>query len=781
MIEQAFILSRHWRDVANGLELVFWVATQAGPRRLRVASQEAVFFLAEEELEQAKVYLKSLANWRVEKLKLKDFDDQAVVGVYFKSQNTLRKARDCLFERGLNPLESDINPCDRFLMERFIRGSIQLPVASEQKKGSIESADLKSGDWKPLLRVVSVDIETSMQADQLYSIAVLFFDDEGERARVFLKSDSRLDDQRVQCYKDEKRLLEAFFDWLQDYDPDVLIGWNVVNFDCRVLQNLSEKHRLKCRLSRDGEAAYWQRLDDEGERWKLLLSGRVVLDGISLLKAATYRFDSFSLSHVASELLNDDKLLVGDDRGEKITELFQNDLQTLVDYNIHDCRLVWHIFEQEHLLDFSIARTKMTGLPLDRVGGSVAAFDFRYLPVLHRAGYVAPNGHMLEEIEHSPGGFVMDSTPGIYSNVLVLDFKSLYPSIIRTFYIDPLGLAKGTKQSGDAELVSGFRGGVFEKQGSLLREIIADLWRQRDKAKQDENHALSQAIKILMNSFYGVLGSGGCRFFDPRLASSITRRGHQVIQETAAYIEEKGWRVIYGDTDSVFVWLGDDCDGQQAASIGRRLAASLNQWWQQRLQKECGVYSVLEIEFETYFQRFLMPTIRGSSQGSKKRYAGLVVDGDNSELVFKGLESVRSDWTPLAKQFQYELYGRVFLNSPYREYIIETVKHLMVGDSDSLCVYRKRLRRQLDEYQKNIPPHVQAARKLQQWTGKKIRRGDWVEYVMTINGAEPATAQRSLLDRQYYLDRQLMPVADAVLGFLSDSFTSIIDDQLSMF
>jgi DNA polymerase elongation subunit (family B) len=118
-----------------------------------------------------------------------------------------------------------------------------------------------------------------------------------------------------------------------------------------------------------------------------------------------------------------------------------------------------------------------------------------------------------------------------------------------------------------------------------------------------------------MNAFYGVLGTSACRFFDPRLASSITLRGHAIMQQTRALIEAEGFDVIYGDTDSTFVWLKSAHSETAAAEIGQRLASHVNQWWQQHLQQEYGLSSALELEYENHFCRFLMPTIRGAEQG----------------------------------------------------------------------------------------------------------------------------------------------------------------------
>jgi len=240
-------------------------------------------------------------------------------------------------------------------------------------------------------------------------------------------------------------------------------------------------------------------------------------------------------------------------------------------------------------------------------------------------------------------------------------------------------------------------------------------------------------------------------------------------------IEAQGYRVIYGDTDSVFVLLGPDYAPSDSRQVGESLAASLNRWWQEIMEREFRLKSFLEIEFETHFHRFLMPTIRGAETGSKKRYAGTVQNAKGEfELIFKGLESVRSDWTPLAQSFQRELYRRVFLREPWEGFVGKTVAQLKSGVLDDQLVYRKRLRQPLAAYRRNIPPHVQAARKL-------ANPGRVIRYLITINGPEPVSARTSAIDYQHYLDRQLAPVADGILHFLGDSFARLTAKQLELY
>lgn len=778
---EGFLLSRHWRDRKDGIELEFWLSTDSGPKQLVVPGQSAVFFLPAQWRQQAQAELVSF-HYRCEASEhLRDFALQPVDTYYFQSQRALREARDHLMARNLSPFEADIAPHDRFLMERFIRGGIRYSASSASEASPLINPKMTGADYWPSLKVVSLDIETAMTGVQLYSIAVYARHSGQTLNKIFMVSADAVADD-VEVFSDERSLFLRFLQWLEDYDPDLIIGWNVVNFDCWFLEQVARKHRIAFTLGRSSDAVSWRELDQDSQRKQIIVKGRVVLDGIEVLKAATYQFESFALAAVAEKVLGDSKLIKGDDRGEKITELFWSDKNALAQYNLHDCKLVWDIFEQLGLIEFAIERSRLTGLPLDRIGGSVAAFDFRYLPLLHRRHFVAPNGHQRSEIEHSPGGLVLESRPGIYDHVLVLDFKSLYPSIIRSFQIDPLALATGTRQDLDqSRLVPGFNGAWFSRDDNLLPALIDELWQARDQAKARQNKALSQSIKIIMNSFYGVLGSAGCRFFDPRLASSITRRGHQIIRQTAEFIERSGWQTIYGDTDSVFVWLQGVKSDEQARSEGQRLASQLNRWWRDRLADEYGLQSALEIEFETHFQRFLMPTVRGSEQGSKKRYAGLISEAGAPKLIFKGLETVRTDWTRLARDFQAQLYRCIFFDQPYRDFVVATTSQVLSGQLDDQLVYRKRLRRKLHDYQRNIPPHVQAALKLEQWTGQRAARGDWVEYLITVNGAEPLAARRSAIDYQHYIDRQLAPVADGILLLIGDSFAGITARQITLF
>jgi DNA polymerase-2 len=761
-----FLLTRHWRDTPQGVELTFWMHTPEGPLRLTFPAQKAVCFIPRDSQLPANGHFERRA------LKLETLHGEPVDGLYFQQQREMQRLASQLSHSDLLLLESDIKPSDRFLMERFITASLTAEGKASQCNGHLQMTHprIRTGEALPHFRYLSLDIETDGIQGEILSIACC-----GQGIEEILMQGEAGDwenDLPIRWHASEKALLTGFLERIRSLDPDLILGWNLINFDLNYLEQRCRYHGIPFSLGRGDESATILQPQQNGQARVASIPGRVALDGIDNLKSAFWSFDSFSLGHVAGELLGRGKLIESssDEKIAEIRRLFREDRPALAAYNLEDCRLVEDIFEKTDLINFATQRALMTGLPLGRQGGSVAAFDNLYLPRMHRAGAVAYDIGAFRHDLTSPGGYVMDSQPGFYDNVLVLDFKSLYPSIIRTFLIDPYGMAF----PGD-EPVPGFHGARFARHGSILPEIIGHLWEQRDRAKRENNPSLSQAVKIIMNSFYGVLGSSGCRFYDPRLASSITRRGHEIIRRSREWIENQGYPVIYGDTDSVFVLVGPGHDERQSREIGERLAAGLNRWWKETIEREFQLPSALEIEFETHFIRFLMPTIRGSETGSKKRYAGYIRDADGEfRMRFKGLESVRSDWTPLAQNFQRELYRKIFFDQPYEEYISGLVHRLRQGGLDSELVYRKRLRRPVDEYRKNIPPHVQAARKLS-------RPGDRISYLITLNGPEPVERLESPIDYQHYIDRQLAPVADGILYFLDDSFERIVADQMALF
>ncbi len=702
-------------------------------------------------------------------LPLKSLDGEEVDCLRFASLAALRETARRIRSAAGRVYESDVYPVDRFLMEHHVKGCFEVQGTATRRGKSVEFVNprIRSADAAIALTVLSVDIETHVAGGTIYSIAC------SGTANVVLMVGQEPDTATVRFFPDEAAVLRAFLAQVAVEDPDVIVGWNVVDFDLAFIQRRCMALGVPFSMGRSTTARILP-ADPLRKRPALArVPGRVVLDVPVMLRTSFHTFREYSLDFVASEMLGKRKLVreSGAKKIAAIDQLYASDKLALAHYNLEDALLTREIFDKAAILPDLVERAKLCGHRLDRVGGSVAAFDYLYLPRLHQAGYVARDVADVPSSTLSlPGGYVMDSRPGMHENVLLFDFRSLYPSIIMTFHIDPLGLA-----SKASERISNPVGPSFARDEHILPGIIAELLAARDRAKQTNNAPLSQAIKIIMNSFYGVLGTTGCRFFAADLASTITGIGQHVLRETSAHIEQtSGCPVIYGDTDSLFVLLGAGQE-QVAAQRATGIVDEVNQWLRSQLKARFGAESVLLLQLERHFRYFFMPTIRGSTQGSKKRYCGALERDDGSlHLAFTGLESARTDWTDLAQQVQHELYMRVFTHRPVERYVAETVAALRRGQLDDMLVYRKRIRKPLSEYTHNIPPHVKAAQLLE--TPPRV-----IAYVITRNGPQPVEQRTDALDYGHYITTQIRPVFEQIAEWSGTSWERIMTGQQTLF
>lgn len=433
-----FLLTRHWRDTPQGTELTFWLATDDGPLEVTLPPQESVAFIPESQRPQAERLLQGENGHRLAALTLQDFHRQRVFGLYCRAHRQLMRLEKKLRENGVTVYEGDVRPPERYLMERFITAPVW--VEGEARGQRLVNARMKPNPhYRPPLKWVSLDIETSRHGE-LYCIGL---EGCGQRVVYMLGPEPATPpavDFELEYVASRPLLLEKLNAWFAAHDPDVLIGWNVVQFDLRVLQKHAERYRIPLLLGRGNSELEWREHGFKNGVFFAQANGRLIIDGIEALKSAFWNFSSFALESVARELLGEGKAIDNPwDRMDEIDRRFHQDKPALATYNLQDCELVTRIFHKTEIMPFLLERATVNGLPADRHGGSVAAFSHLYFPRMHRLGYVAPN---LGEVppQASPGGYVMDSRPGLYDSVLVLDYKSLYPSIIRTFLIDPVGL-----------------------------------------------------------------------------------------------------------------------------------------------------------------------------------------------------------------------------------------------------------------------------------------------------------------------------------------------------
>ncbi|HEX2961812.1 MAG TPA: DNA polymerase II [Ignavibacteriales bacterium] len=769
MADQAkvFILTGEYQDLQKGNTLHYWGISEEGmPVEFVIDTVRPVFFINRDDTSISLPF-----QYTRREVKLKSFDFKDVDALYFRTQRDLKAASESLHLQYIKTYESDVDPVKRFLMERFIYAQLKLTGESVKAGGSLRfiNPKVEPCEFEPKFKTVSIDIETGIKDGRLYSIAAHISGREGEEKVVFMLGDGAPEKGELRLYKTEKDLLQSFLSWFKSADPDIIIGWHVIGFDLMFLENKARELNVAFDISRGGGKIRLTERKMGG--YFAYIPGRVVLDGPPTLRSAFYSFEDFKLETVAQELLGKGKTITPDeDKIGEIERYFSEDKHKLAEYNLQDAVLVTEIFSKTGLIDLCVTRSQISGLMMDQLSKMTQAFDNFYLPRLHRAGFVAPESNDVKAQENLAGGYVIDPKPGIYDNVIVMDYKSLYPSIIETFKIDPLSMIMSEENS---ILTPG--GYSFSKTKNILPEYIGSLMHKRTKAKKSRNKHLAQAIKILMNSFYGVMGAYNCRFFHPYLPNAITSTGQWILLESKRFFEEKGYEIVYGDTDSLFVKLKKG-EGPKAMSLGEELAREINLYWKERIKKEFSLESFLEIEFEKHYSRFILTPARGGEMGAKKRYAGLIQSDDGKRsLEFTGMEIVRSDWTRLAKEFQQELYSRIFNEEDAGDWIRNFVDEVNRGFHDEKLVYRKRLRKDVDLYTKNTPPHVKAARLTNTTSGI-------IKYVMTKRGPVPIELEHWDYDYQHYIDKQIKPIADSVLGLLGQSFDTLFrPTQLNFF
>ena len=705
--------------------------------------------------------------------KRRTLDGRPVVRVEIDTPQQAPPLRDRLLAEGIECFEADVRFAYRYLIDRGIRGT--LAIDGKERPGNgvdvvFENPLVEPAEWTPELSVLSLDIETDPRARTLYSIGlsgcganeVLIYRPDGDAPA------------NATAHRSERELLRAFVHRVRELDPDILTGWNVVGFDLAVLSRIAGGCGVRMTLGRGIEPLRVRQAGTVRGGSQAFVPGRVVLDGIDLLRGAFIKMESYALNAVAHTVLGRGKLITGADRADEITRRWRDDPSALADYNLVDAQLVLQILDALRLLPLTVERSALTGMPPDRVSASVASFDFLYLSELSKRGRVAPLVRNRDELEEQSGGHVLTPQTGLHRNVLLFDFQSLYPSIMRTFNIDPLALIEA---DGEDDPIEAPNGATFSRSAGILPGLLDELAPRRAAAKKAGDDVKSQAIKILMNSFYGVLGTSACRFAFPGLANAITGFGREILLWSKARFETLGYHVLYGDTDSLFVASSTD-DPAQAADRGKELARRLNDELAAHVREHWRVESRLCLEFERLYLKFLLPVVKHKGGGgARKRYAGLVQTPTGDEVVLTGLEAVRRDWTALARRAQRDLFERLFHDRDVTAYLRTLVAELRGGAFDEELVYRKALRRRLDSYTATTPPHVAAERKL---TGPAPRI---VRYYITLNGPEPASQRESAIDYEHYVQKQVRGVADPVLGILGLDFDRVIGDdtQLTLF
>ena len=740
---------------------------------------EPYFFIKESDLKKVKLLL---TKYKFEETNLTNFKNEKVIKISSSIQSELNKLHQFI-NKNIETYEADIKPHLRFLSDNKILGIINIEgdYESSEKINRIYNAPeitpLKT-EYKPKLKIASIDIESDKKTGKLFCIGI-YTEKENER-KVFMQTNHKLTNV-IPC-KTEEECLEKFKQDLIKLDPDIITGWNIIDFDLVYLKALFQKHKIPIDIGRNSNNI---KLRIESNFFKASsadIPGRQVLDGLSLIKdtfiqeAPTIKkaeFESYQLEDVAQALIKEGKLIKGKSRHEEIESLYEKNTdsthQKLANYNINDCKLVYDILEKTKIIDLAIERSLLTGLPLDRLTASIAAFDSLYLREARKRNLVCPTTKFGNKEERIKGGYVQSTKPGIYNNVLILDFKSLYPSIIKTFNIDPSSYIEDPTQSEKKSLIESPNKAYFKNQSGILPEIIEKLHQAREKAKKEKRELSSYAIKIIQNSFFGVLASPNCRFFNLKMANAITHFGQFIIKLTAQEIEKLGYKVIYSDTDSSFVETNLQKD--KANELGIKIQEHINNFYKNYVKKHYNRTSCLELEFEKQYISLMIPKLRGQEAAAKKRYAGLIEKNGEEEIEITGLEAIRGDWTEAAHEFQKELLLKIFHKEDPIPFIKSFIKKIESGSLDKELIYRKSIRKALEQYTKTTPPHVKAARQLEKLESNII------EYYQTIAGPEPIQNLKHKIDYEHYIEKQIKPIANQILTLFNKNFDDILQNS----
>ena len=583
-------------------------------------------------------------------------------------------------------LAADIPFHQRFIYD-FDLGSCVRVYGEEEEKGKYTTELVVNaekfeniGDFKPPLKILSFDIENSMKNGRIFTIGIAIWEN-GEIRKESIEGD-------------EKDILWKFLEMIWKEDPDIITGYNIDGYDLELLSERYKKYGMDFLIGRDKSKP--QRI--VGQFWRL--HGRVIEDAWWAVKKEL-RLKQETLQAVAMHLFGEGKLDV--DR-TNIDEEWEKDKEKVIEYCKKDAELALRILLRIGIINKYLDLATVTKFPLEDVihSGTSTWVDSLLIREADRQNIGVPLQGQERKSRKIEGGYVHTIEPGLYHWVCVLDFKSMYPSIIIKYNICFTTLSK----DGDIVSPTGVRFLSKEKREGLIPKLLAELMKKRDelkrKMKEDPDNrdyydGLQKAVKILMNTFYGVLASSFYRFTNPDIGASITAFARDTIKRIIAELESEGIKVVYGDTDSVFFQSPYE-DLENTIEFGMKKAEEIS-----RREK-------LILEFEKILEPFF-------SHGAKKRYVGRIIwpEEEKGNMVVRGYEIRRTDSFDLQSEAQRAVFEKI-LDGDIQgaiELAREIVSKVRAGKVPIESLVISRTVKDFKFYKNpDSMPNVQAARKL---------------------------------------------------------------------
>lgn len=471
----------------------------------------------------------------------------------------------------------------------------------------------------------------------------------------------------------ERELLSAFSDWWTERNFDVITGWNIEDFDCPYLLTRMDDMGMDIdQLSRSGYAKI-----KNGQEARI--SGHSIHDMLEAYKMTKQNeLRSYKLDAVADEELGDHKL---DHTGESIWQMYEQDCDKLMRYNLKDVALVVQIEQEVGVLAFKEKLRNQVGVDLDGTTANNSFIEMMTRRKLFEKGLVGGDSDYYGGKDDYEGGFVFPAYNGVAENVVGVDLASLYPYTMAMFNaspetqvdapitlddIDPGGENTATVNGKEVPVAVAPGGTVFRRdEDGLFKELVDDAISLKSEYKTLRNNAepgteeyddydeTYNVSKTITNSVYGVLGWEKFFLYDRAVAESVTLAGQAAIKETCRYInEETPAEVIYGDTDSNYLRLPSEWSKERCLEKAQEIVEELNERVYPELAAEHGVPEedcLWDIEVEAYMERFFQA-------GQKKFYAYLCTWKDGKDCdpktAIKGFGSQRSDSSMLTKNLQ---------------------------------------------------------------------------------------------------------------------------------
>jgi DNA polymerase, archaea type len=705
------------------------------------------------------------------------------------------------------PYEADILFRYRFMADFGLRGMSWIEVEGKfTKTSTVKCKALIADSIKPVeilknapLKYLSVDIECLPdepripvpEKDKIIAVSLAFNPAYNGKERLVLLAKHARATGNVMTCPDEKGMLEKMKTIIDDYDPDIIAGYNINNFDLPYLLTRMEVLKVPRDLGRSEKMTITRKLQ---QTYMPNISGRIIVDAFEILKRDPWvKFKRYDLDTVSRQMLGDGKIKLQGNMLDRLKEIWNGpSQQELVVYAEKDSELVMRLLLEKRLMDKFFEIAKVCGLLLqDCLGGQSQRHEFRLLKEFYNRGFVMPckPGSMDDKPgDHTlKGAFVLEPEVGFHEWIICLDFTSMYPSIIRAFNIctttfmnngetaDHVVTPYGTKFVKPA-VFKGVLPSLVDEFLSARAATKKQMYNETDPENKRILKAKNLALKDLSNSLYGYTGYPRSRLYVMDIANTITALGRDTIAKTKDLIEKNyPVKVIYADTDSVFIkatQAGQFNTLDEAEALGRGMAKFVS-----------GNLPGMDLKFEKIYKTFLIE--------AKKRYAGWAFEKDNDKWVdkidMKGIETVRRDWCTLVSQTMMDVLNTILKEKDIKKasrYVRTVILDLANGKVplEKLSVV-KGITKSIESYD-GVQPHIELAKKIAQRDKTRSLIGERLEYVivkgnqlLSKRAEDPDFVREKHLeiDADYYAQNQLLPPLERIFEVCGVSHSELLE------